>query len=294
MTNWNYQRTTSPPQYITVRFASESNPNGSRTFSSSDTTDTTLTYRSLSYTDTEGVEQFVELVTSKIERTSKSFAKVNPSAVSSRLSQGLAATASTVQSEIRTIYDIGVSASGPFLKSETITSKISIAELAGKLAVPSYAAYQPSGTLITSGVLRTDYSTTWTPNGVATQSVTSGRVALGLTQAGQQAFAEQVRQREDLDFNASKGSDFIADVVSSMAELVSQGAEVRAESGAPPVPMKPRDSDIARDSVSESNSGRRTTKGRLAGDGDLNAVPTTTRIYDMPFAPDDFYSWEEP
>jgi hypothetical protein len=129
---------------------------------------------------------------------------------------------------------------------------------------------------------------------VATQSVTSGRVALGLTQAGQQAFAEQVRQREDLDFNAGEGGEFIASVVSSMATLVAQGAEVRAESGAPPVPMKPRDSEIARDSVSESNSGRRTTRARLANDSDLDTPPTTTRIFDMPFAPDDFYSWEEP
>lgn len=295
MTNWNSQRSTSAPQSITVRFSSEGNPNGSVTLRSADTTDTILSYRSFSYIDTEGIEQFAEVVTSKLERTSKSFAKVNPSAVSSRLSQGLsAATGSTVQSEIRTLYDIGFSPSGPFLRSETVTSKISMAELAGKLPVPSYVAYQPSGTLITSGVLRTDYSTVWTPDGMATRSVTSGRIALGLTQAGQQAFAEQIRQREDLDFNAGEGGDFIADVVSSMAALVAQGTEVRAESGAPPVPMKPRDSDIARDSVSESNNGRRTTTARLANNNNLDTPPTTTRIFDMPFAPDDFYSWEAP
>jgi hypothetical protein len=297
MTSWNpSQVTVSPPQTITVRFSREGAIDGQVTYSSSDITTTIVSEQLIGYVDREGIEQRIIVATGKREETRKSFGKVNPAAVSSLLSKGASTgtTGISLLSQVLTLYDVKVNRSGPFLKGETVVSKISIAELAGRLSVPSYAAYTPSTGLITSSVLETQYLTALTPDGPVTRSFTVGRIALGLTQAGQQAFAQQMQQRSDLDFDTIEGGAFISKVVNSMATLVAQGAEVRDESGAPPVPIKPLESEIARDSVSETDNGRRTTRARLANDSDLDTVPTTTRIYDMPFAPDDFYSWEEP
>jgi hypothetical protein len=296
MTDWNPSRVTvSPPQTITVRYSNENNPNGQVTYTTQDTTLTLFSRQTLEYVDSEGLEQRIGVITAKLEETRKSLGKVNPSSVSSALAAGIVQIiGSRVTSETRTSYNVKVTPSGPFLKGETVISKISIAELAGRLSVPSYARYFPGNEQITSSILQTEYFTAWPPDGPATRSLTIGRVALGLTQAGQQAFAEQMRQRTDLDFATPEGGAFISAVVSSMAALVSQGVEIRDESGAPPVPLVPLESEVARDSISESNSGRRTTRARLANNNGLDAPPTTTRIYDMPFAPDDFYSWEEP
>jgi hypothetical protein len=264
-------------------------------FSSSDTTRSSVKYQSYTYEDTQGIERAIEVATSKYEQTSKSFAKVNPAAVSSKLAQGASSSPSgTVTSSIETQYDVGVSRDGPFLISETVITKISLAELAGRLPVPSYGAYDPSNGQIISSILTTEYSTTLTESGPFTRSVTSGQIALGLTQAGQQAFAEQVRQRQDLDWNTSEGAALIGDLVVSMATLVSQGSELRPESGAPPVPMKPSNDDISRNSINEAASGLRTITSQVSNTDDFSLSPTTTKTYIMPYAPDDFYDVEEP
>jgi hypothetical protein len=296
MTGWNpVEVTVSPPQTITVSFSREGAIDGQATYTTSDTTTTIFSTQSVEYVDSEGLTQRLRIISSKVEETTTSLGKVNPSYVSSALAAGLTtAIGSAVTSRIATVYNIKVTPSGPYLESETVTTEISLAELAGRLSVPSYASYFPGNQQITSSILETVYFTTWSLDGPITRSTTVGRTALGLTQAGQQAFAEQMRQRTDLDFATAEGGSFISAVVNSMAALVSQGAETRDESGTPAVPLQPLESEIARDSINESDTGQRTTTALLASDSDLNVLPTTTRIYEMPFAPDDFYSWEEP
>jgi hypothetical protein len=167
---------------------------------------------------------------------------------------------------------------------------MSLLELAGGLPVPSYSDYEPRSAQFESARRETSYNTQFGFDGPTTYEITSTWLALGLTQEGQQLFAEQMRQaRNTFDFDAGEGGDFIASAVESMVELVFQGNEIRSTSGISRAPIKARDQDLSRSTITQDDSGNRTDRFRATTE--FNG---RSRTYVMPYAPDGFYTWAAP
>ena len=295
MTNWTYDRTISDPRTITITYTGESGISASVNLTSVDTSETETAYTRLSFTDDLGVVNFTDVAVLKLEVKRTTQASVNGALVASRLALGLGLPGGDAITEINTSYECDTSTLGPVLAKERIETKITTSELAGGLAVPSYQDYTPGVDLFLSTVRDIQHNTAFNIDGsAATQTITKTWIAYGLTQDGQQSFAEQMRQAINNGLDPEASGEFISSAVESMKTLVFQGTEVQVNAGRVPPPTKPDDQSITRDLLLEGDTGEKTLTGRLSYTDDVvDSIITSIRNYVMPFSPDDFYSWDE-
>ena len=294
MTNWTTSQTVATPRSITIKYLTPAGVASSVTLSSSDTSTTATTFRSVQYTDENGMPDIVEVVTQKKETKRTTQASVNGALVAGRLSFGLGLPGGDAITEITTAYDIDVTVNGPVLTGESIETRITTSELAGSLAVPSYEVYTPGTALFTSTIREIQHDTVFEADGrAATQTQTSTWIAYGLTQEGQQSFAEQMRQVSGAAENESELAGIISSAVESMKELVFQGTEVQVNAGRVSAPVKPSDSSLIRNQINDGDTGRKFATGQVTYFSDaINSIITSIKNYTMPFAPDDFYEPE--
>jgi hypothetical protein len=291
MANWTEAGTVSTPRTITIQYATQDGVASSVTLTSTDTSDTDTSFRSVQYTDDSGMPEIVEVVTQKKETKRTTQASVNGALVAGRLSFGLGLPGGDAITEITTTYEIDITTSGPVLASETSETKITTSELAGSLAVPSYEFYTPGTALFTSTVREIQHNTIFDEYGRAsTQTLTSTWISYGLTQEGQQSFAEQMRQVSGTAEDESALAGTISSAVESMKELVFQGTEVQVNAGRVAAPVKPSDSSLIRNQINDGDTGRKFATGQVTYFSDvINSIITSVKNYEMPFAPDDYY-----
>jgi hypothetical protein len=295
MTNWTYDNTVSDPRTITIQYVTENGTSRSVSLSSVDTSETEIAYTRMTYADARGMEDAADVAVLKVERRRTTQASVNGALVANRLSRGEGLPAGDAITIIETGYESETSVDGPVLIKERIETSITTSELAGSLAVPSYEHYTPGTDLFLSTVRELAHSTVFDDTGAATTRTTAKTwIAYGFTQDGQQAFAEQMRQLASSDIEPSAWGGSISAAVSSMKVLVFQGTEVQTNAGRPSPPTKPSDQAINRNEITENDTGTRYVNGQLSFISDLsNSITTAVRDYVMPFAPDDFFSWDE-
>jgi hypothetical protein len=294
MANWTESSTVSTPRSITIRYVTQDGNPSSVTLTSTDTSQTDTTFRSVQFTDDNGMPDVVEVVTQKKEVRRSTQAAVNGALVASRLSFGLGLPGGDAITEITTSYEIDITSNGPVLASESSETKITTSELAGSLAVPSYEVYTPGTALFTSTIREIQHDTVFDEYGRAsTQTQTSTWIAYGLTQEGQQSFAEQMRQVSGAAEDESALGGIISSAVESMKELVFQGTEVQVNTGRVAAPIKPSDSSLIRNQINNGDTGRNFATGQVTYFSDvINSIITSIKNYTMPFAPDDFYNPE--
>lgn len=294
MTNWTTSNTVSTPRSITIQYVTQAGVASSVTLSSTDTSQTDTTFRSVQYTDDNGMPDIVEVVTQKKETKRTTQASVNGALVAGKLSLGQGLPGGDAITEIATIYEIDITSNGPVLASESSETKITTSELAGSLAVPTYEVYTPGTALFTSTKREIQHNTVFDDYGRAsTQTQTSTWIAYGLTQEGQQSFAEQMRQVSGAAEDESTLGGIISSVVESMKELVFQGTEVQVNAGRVAAPIKPSDSSLIRNQINDGDTGRKFATGQVTYFNDvINSIVTSIKNYTMPFAPDDFYEPE--
>jgi hypothetical protein len=291
MANWTEAGTVSTPRTITIQYATQDGVASSVTLTSTDTSDTDTSFRSVQYTDDSGMPEIVEVVTQKKETKRTTQASVNGALVAGRLSFGLGLPGGDAITEITTTYEIDITTSGPVLASETSETKITTSELAGSLAVPSYELYTPGTDLFTSTIREIQHNTIFDEYGRAsTQTLASTWISYGLTQEGQQSFAEQMRQVSGTAEDESALAGTISSAVESMKELVFQGTEVQVNAGRVSAPVKPSDSSLIRNQINDGDTGRKFATGQVTYFSDvINSIITSVKNYEMPFAPDDYY-----
>lgn len=295
MTNWTYDNTVSPPRTITIQYVTEDGTASSVSLTSVDTSETDIAYTRMEYTDILGMQNAADVAVLKVEERRTTQASVNGSLVANRLSRGEGLPSGDAITLIETEYESESSVDGPVLIKERIETSVTTSELAGSLAVPSYEDYTPGVQLFLSTVRELDHTTVFDDAGAATTRTTAKTwIAYGLTQDGQQSFAEQMRQLQSSSIDPSEWGQQISDAVESMKALVFQGTEVQTNAGRPSAPTKPSDQAINRNELTENDTGIRYINGRLSFISDLtNSITTAVRDYVMPFAPDDFFSWDE-
>jgi hypothetical protein len=290
MSNWTQSQTIAPPRTITVRYANQQGQQRSVALTSTDTGETVTTFFLFTYTNEQGATEDSEVAVRKIERKRTTQASVNGALVAGKLAVGQGLPSGDAITEIETTYEYDTSTSGPVLARERAETRISLSEFAGGLAVPSYEFYTPGTSLVTSTIRETvNFTATLADGRQATRTETSTWIAYGLTQEGQQSFAEQMKQTQDVATDPSGGGAYISESVLSMLPLVFQGTEVRAEIGRFPPPTKPPEHEIARDIINAGTGDRKTATGRV-NYGNNNDT-TKTKTFNMPFAPDDYYQW---
>lgn len=290
MSDWTLSQTISPPRTIVVRYANQQGEKREVSLTSTDTGQTNSTFFSYVYLNEEGAEESTDVVVRKIETKRTTQASINGALVAGKLAAGQSLPSGDAITQIETTYQYDRSTSGPVLVKERAETRITLSEFAGGLAVPSYEFYTPGTGLVTSTVRETVNFTAKSSDGrEVTRTETSTWIAYGLTQEGQQSFNEQMKQTQDVALDPDGGGAYISASVLSMLPLVFQGTEVRTEIGRMPVPTKPPDHSIARDTINAGQGDRKTSRGR-ANYGNNNGE-TKTRDYDMPFAPDDYFEW---
>lgn len=293
MSDWTFSETIAPPRTITVRYANQQGQQQSVALTSTDRGQTTSTFRPFTYLNEEGATEVTDVVVRKIETKRTTQASINGALVAGRLAAGLSLPSGDAITEIETTYEYNTSTSGPVLAKERTETRLTLAEFAGGLAVPSYEAYTPGTSLITSTIRETmNFTATSADGREVTRTETSTWIAYGLTQEGQQSFNEQMKQTLTVALDPDIGGAYIEDSVMSMIPLVFQGTEVRTEIGRAPIPTKPPTHSITRDAINAGQGDRKTFRGSVAFESNgFGGVSIKTQDYTMPFAPDDFLEW---
>ena len=290
MSNPTYTKTVSEPIITRINYRRQNGFEGFADVSSVDESVTATQFQSVRFTDESGVDQIVDIATSRLEVRRRAAAIANGAWAANRLSRDLGVPSGSAATRTETIYTAKTSTAGLLLTSEISRTRMSLLELAGGLPVPSYSDYEPRLILFESARRDTVYTTQFGFDGPTTYEITSTWLALGLTQEGQQLFAEQVRQqRKEVDFDSGEGGDFIKVTIESMTELIYQGDEIRSFSGIMLAPIKARDQELSRSTITQNDSGNRTDRFRTQ-----TIFNGRSRTYIMPYAPDGFFIWEEP
>lgn len=293
MSDWTFSETISPPRTMVIRYTNQQGQQRDVTLTSTDRSQTSTTFRSFSYLNEEGATEVTDVVVRKIETKRTTQASINGPLVVGRLSLGLSLPSGDAITEIETTYEYDTSTSGPVLAKERAVTRITLAEFAGGLAVPSYESYTPATELVTSTVRETmNFTATSADGRDVTRTETSTWIAYGSTQEGQQSFNEQMKQTQAIALDPNGGGDYIAASVLSMTPLVFQGTEVRTEIGRAPISTKPPTHSIVRDTINAGAGDRKTFTGSVAFESNgFGGVTIKTQDYTMPFAPDDFFEW---
>ena len=295
MSDWTFSETVSPPRTMVIRYTNQDGQQRSVSLTSTDRGQTNTTFALFTYINEEGATENTDVVVRKIETKRTTQASINGALVVGRLSLGLSLPSGDAITEIETTYEYDSSTSGPVLAKERAETRISLSEFAGGLAIPDggYEFYTPGTSLITSTVRETmNFTATSADGREVTRTETSTWIAYGSTQEGSQSFRAQMQNTGDIALDSSGGGAYIAASVLSMTPLVFQGTEVRTEIGRAPIPTKPPDHSVARDTINAGRGDRKTFSGSVAFDNDgFGGVVIRTQDYTMPFAPDDFFEW---
>jgi hypothetical protein len=260
MTNlWTKSETTGPSSKLVIEYKTTNNQNQveqkSVTLTSTTNGTSTSTYTALSYTDRDGKPQSSEVLTRKVDRTRNTIAAVNPGYVAWRLGKKLGLPSGDAISENITTSEYITTVDGPVLKTETSDQYVSMAQFSGGLQLEEWGNFRPSGgELILSHrtIRRMDYSKT--SDG---RDVTRTRTERYIAAAESSEWKNYAAKRgKEMKSDAVKFPEIVEPFVRAMVPLVYEGTEVQIETGRIPVPQKPPDQDIARDSITNGSGDR--------------------------------------
>lgn len=241
--DWTNERTVSPASNIEITYTTPAGATKKVSLRSTASTETETTFTDYSYTDKEGKEQSSEVASSKRSEARNTVAAVNGPLVVYRLSNGLSLPSGDASTLSSTSYAYVTTRDGPRLTREVTIEYKTDFELAGALNISDYSGWEPTGATFVSSVTTIEYDEkTGEQSRPYTQTITSRRLAWGLTQRGQQAAAEM--------FGSASPADY-GDIVEAMAELVDEGAEVRTSIGKVPTPGRPSGVEPAIDDINK-------------------------------------------
>jgi hypothetical protein len=260
MTNlWTKSETTGPSSKLVIEYKITNNQNQveqkSVTLTSTTNGTSTSTYTALSYTDRDGKPQSSEVLTRKVDRTRNTIAAVNPGYVAWRLGKRLGLPSGDAISENITTSEYITTVDGPVLKTETSDQYVSMSQFSGGLQLEEWGSFRPSGgELILSHrtIRRMDYSKTSDGRDV-TRTRTERYIAAAESSEWKNYAAKRGKEIKSL---VTQFPEAIEPFVRAMVPLVYEGTEVQIETGRIPVPQKPPDQDIARDSVTNGSGDR--------------------------------------
>jgi hypothetical protein len=296
VSDWTSTRTISPPEDITIDYGFELS-NGetekrSVTFTSIPTTESRTEYRTYTFRNGEGKLQRADVATRKSEEKRVSVAAVAGSYISAKLSLGLDLPSGSAITRSDTTYQYKITTDGPQLISEETITKISDIQFVSGLPIPkeAFTTFSASTALMTAQITRIQYNTVTTVDGRSmTRQTTSRSLSFGLSQEGQAAFAILMNSLKE--GGEVTGAD-VAAAVSSVRGLRSEGTEVQVSIGRAPTPQKPSDQDISASIIIDESEGLdRFITGtiRFQGENYIDPEESVTAVYDMPFAPDDYF-----
>lgn len=243
-------------------------------------------------------------------------ASVNQEWISARLKYGRGLPAGTDLEISETVYDYRTTNDGPVVIRELTQVFISAPALAGQLqgipyqwktnTTPSVNNYYdpPVGFIISQQTLIEHEQAKTAEGRDVTRTKTSRWVALGLTSEGKGSFERWMKVVKDLRIQSPV---VITNALLQWSELVFQGTEIQTSVGRIPVPSKPSDEDLAAKEIvngSQSSSeytnpdpevnNNKTITGRVVFDGQSydDSNPTVTATYEMPYAPDDYFYYD--
>lgn len=292
MTDWRYSRTQSDPVVLTVRYTKPDGTESSVDLTSTQIAESRTEFITTSYTLPGGDVEEVDLVGRITEDTFKTIAAVNGALQASRLSRGLSLVSGIAIARVATVYEYGLMSAGPpILLRERVSNLISQIELAASLPVP-YDYFTPSGALISATLRERRHEVIVGRNGQeATRTETATWIAAGLTQNGQQSFAEQVKQLQGYLFEPQAQAK-LTEMVNNASRLVFEGTETRISRGRPTLPSKPSDQEILSSEFNGNDEDLRIKPVRVVYSLMGRAVATRESSVAMPFAPDDFMLYQ--
>lgn len=292
MTDWRFSKTQSDPVTLRVRYTKQDGTQASVDLYSTQIAEARTEFTATSYTLPGGDVEEIDLVGRITEDTYKTIAAVNGSLVANRLSNGLGIPSGAAISRVATVYEYGLMSAGPpVLVRERVSNLISQIELAASLPVP-YDYYTPSAELVATTLRETRHETIIGRNGKeATRSETATWIAAGLTQNGQQSFAEQVKQLQGVLFEP-QAQQRLAAMLNSASRLVFEGTETRISKGRPTLPSKPSDQEDLAAEFNNNDDDLRIKPVRVVYSLMGGAVATREDTVYMPFAPDDFMLYQ--
>jgi hypothetical protein len=298
MSDWTRSETIAAPDVIVVKYKNEL-PNGNEEPKEQVLISTTrslsvTTYTKIPYNNADGTPQIAEVADKKVDTKTTTIASVNQAYIAFRLAKSQGLPSGNAKSENITISEYKITVNGPVLVKETILNYDSLAQFAGGLQVQDYSSFQPSGSemILTQRTERVITLLTSPEGRDVTKTETSRWMARGVTQQGATDFA--------IMYDAFKSfieddPSIVDNLVRAFVDLVFEGTEVQIETGRIPVPIKPPDQEIIADEISnygDSSERDRSSSGSLSfGDDDPDTIVRAE--YPMPFAPDDFFRFED-
>jgi hypothetical protein len=298
MSDWTRSETISPPDVIVVKYAVELS-NGSteqreQILYSTTRSESISIYDKINYSNADGMPQIAEVAIKKVDTRFTTIASVNQAYVAYRLSKSLGLPIGEAKSENITISEYKTTVSGPVLTRETVLNYDSLAQFAGGLQVQDYSAFQPSGEemILTHKTERVITLLTNPEGRDITKTETSRWMARGETQEGRNDFSIMYNSFKRF---VRENPAIVEGLVRAFVDLVFEGTEVQIETGRIPVPIKPPDQEIIADEVIDyGNSSEREQSlsgARSFGPGGPGSTVQST--FDMPFAPDDYFIFED-
>jgi hypothetical protein len=298
MSDWTRSETISPPDVIVVKYAVELS-NGSteqreQILYSTTRSESISIYDKINYSNADGMPQIAEVAIKKVDTRFTTIASVNQAYVAYRLSKSLGLPIGEAKSENITISEYKTTVNGPVLTRETVLNYDSLAQFAGGLQVQDYSAFQPSGNemILTHKTERVITLLTSPEGRDITKTETSRWMARGETQEGRNDFSIMYNSFKRF---VRENPAIVEGLVRAFVDLVFEGTEVQIETGRIPVPIKPPDQEIIADEVIDyGNSSEREQSlsgARSFGPGGPGSTVQST--FDMPFAPDDYFIFED-
>lgn len=290
MSDWTRSETIAPPDVIRIRYVVEL-PGGAeepkeQILFSTTRSESISTYQKLFYNSADGMPQEAEVAVKKVDTRTTTIASVNPSYVAFRLSKSQGLPDGAAKSENITISEYAITVNGPVLRKETVLNYDSLAQFAGGLQILDYSGFQPSGTemILTHKTERVITLLTSAEGRDITKTETSRWMARGENSEGKTDFAalyDAFKQFIEDD------PSIVGTLVRNFIDLVFEGTEVQIETGRIPVPIKPPDQEIIGDEITSEQD--QSKLGSLDYGGGPQSTATAT--YNMPFSPDDYYTF---
>jgi hypothetical protein len=297
MSDWTRSETIPAPDVIVIEYkielANGTEEKKQQLLYSTTKSESVTTYEKIAYNSADGTPQIADVAVKKVDTKTTTIASVNQVYIAYRLSKSQGLPSGEAKSENITISEYSKTVNGPILVKETVLNYDSLAQFAGGLQVQDYSAFQPSGTemILTHRTERVITLLTSPEGRDVTKTETSRWMARGVTQQGATDFA--IMYEESKQFIEDAPS-IVENLVRSYVEIVFEGTEVQIETGRIPVPIKPPDQEIVADEIidyGDSPERDRSSSGLLSfGDDDPDS--TVTAEYPMPFAPDDYFKFE--
>jgi hypothetical protein len=298
MSDWTRSETISPPDVIVIEYTIEL-PNGAeekkkQILLSTTKSESVISYEKFSYNSADGMPQIAEVAVKKVDVRTTTIASVNQAYIAFSLSKSLGLPTGGARHEVVTISQYKKTVNGPILTRELVLNYDSLASFAGGLQVQDYSSFQPSGAemILTHKTEKLITLLTNAQGRDITKTETSRWMARGITKEGATDFAIMYENSKQF---IEEAPSIVANLVLSYVDLVFEGTEVQIETGRLPVSIKPPDQEIIADEViNYGNSSEREQSlsgARSFGPGGPGSTVQST--FDMPFAPDDYFIFED-